>query len=247
MALKDNLLHWWELDDDGTWADSHGSWDLTENGTITVESGTAPDGNDWADFDYSSTSYLDRTNVAWDGGVNTSIAMWVEFDGLSDSTGHWLYSHRGTSSGTDIYHQLLVVKSGSDYLIRFQARDGLGTSATIDSAAVTTGTTYHIVGVSNRVSNHKLYVNTTEYSIATTLNGTVDSASAPFALGQTSWAKTASRRLDGNMGLVGVWDKVLSSSEVSELYNSGNAVRYADLDAPPATNNIPKFREELCL
>ena len=92
MALKDNLVSYWKLDEtsDGSGAvtrvDSHGSNDLTDNNTTPSATGKL---NNCCDFELSNSEYLniaDGTQSGLDISGDMSFFGWVQFESAGVAT-----------------------------------------------------------------------------------------------------------------------------------------------------------------
>lgn len=233
-AIFNGLQNRWDLNDEGNWHDSAGSWDATNSGSVTVDEDGGPGGGGAANFP-ANTSHLDLGSKAWNGsGAARSIEVWVNFAAFS-SIGNWLYSHRGSESSTRI-HQVLCHKLGNpDYVLGVDFFDGAGVFARVTTASVLSppalDTWYHLVATTNGVDEHKLYLDGSLCDTqTTTLDGEVISSLQPARMGVASWSQgTDSLRHDGLLANVSVWDRVLSSSEATFLYNGGLGREYQGL------------------
>lgn len=243
MALKDGLLHWWELDTTA-WLDSHGSWHLTNRTAVSINSTGAPDGGPAAVF--NGSHYLDRTNVAWDGsGAARSIQVWARYSALSD-TGNWLISHRGEPEAKTL-HQAYFSNPDSKYFDSLNARcgfsDGTITRTVIGDANPPADTWLHILATTNGTNRHRLYVNADmQHELTDALSGVISTAQ-PFSIGTQSWSKTDTKgRHLGLACLAAVWQREVSESEAVQLYNGGAGRRYAALDMVSSGAKIARLR-----
>lgn len=243
MALKDGLLHWWELGD-RSWLDSHGSWNLTNRTAVSINSTGAPDGGPAAVF--NGSHYLDRTNVAWDGsGAARSIQIWARYSALS-FTGNWLISHRGSSAET-VLHQAYFSNPDSPLFDSLNAlcnfSDGTITRVMIGDANPPADTWLHILATTNGTNRHRLYVNADmQHELTDALSGVISTAQ-PFSIGTYSWDKLViTGRHRGLACLAAVWQREVSESEAVQLYNGGAGRRYAALDMVSSGAKIARLR-----
>ena len=91
---------------------------------------------------------------------------------------------------------------------------------------LTANTMYHIVvvykGVSFGTNNLLFYVNGSLVSTKTA--GMVYSTAKPFVIGADG--DTTARYYNGMIDEVGIWNRILTATEVTELYNSGSGKQY---------------------
>jgi len=230
LAIIDNLVSYWKLDEtSGDRSDAHGSNTLTDhNGTSY---GTGKIGN-CADFELNNSNFLtksDNSDLSV-GDIDFSISLWIKFESLTFS---------------DYY----AVCKGNEYQIyydyissRIKFRANISGGATISAnnlGAPSTGTWYHIVCWHDSVNNEVGIVinngtpDTTSYSSGFT-DGT-----GTFAIGAYEWfSGFYTGYFDGLIDEVGFWKKVLSSSEISSLYNSGNGLAYPLSTDTPVNKSI---------
>ena len=109
----------------------------------------------------------------------------------------------------------------------------IGTSNTI-----VTNTWYHLVCVFDRTSNIRLYLNGVLQSVTTSYGvndlsqfgaaNTNYNTSCPFRIGAYTAADNinALSLFNGSIDAFNVWNRVLTASEITELYNSGNGKQY---------------------
>lgn len=213
MALIDNILAYWKLDDN--YNDEGGSsLTLTANASPTFATGII---NNGSDLELSSSQYLSRATSSLYPSLPFSVNMWVKFE--STPNGQTLIA-KGASTGGQFRYRMFVRTGG----IRAGVHNSSASHRTVDSSSsVTTGVWIMLTLVADG-TDLRLYWNGTEEgtpSALTTLNNT---AEQPLHLGSISFAESGF--LDGVVDEVGIWDKGLTSSEVTELYNSGSGLTY---------------------
>lgn len=242
MALKDGLLHWWELDTTA-WLDSHGSWNLTprkDSGGAdpSINATGGPDGGPCLSLD--GTNYLDRTDVAWDGsGAARSVQIWARYSSLSDIA-NLLLSHR---TGNLAISQLFfsTARSGAS---RTLWGDSAETTVAFGETANAADTWYHILATTNGTTRHKIWVNgELDAESTAALNGTAPTGNIAFAIGAASYYKLlTTQRHSGLACLAAIWQREVSESEVVQLYNGGAGRRYAALDMVSSGAKIARLR-----
>lgn len=211
MALVDNLVGYWKLDEGSgsTASDSSGNsstmtWNSTAQwGTGIIDDGIAP----------TSSNYLSGTlNSAPLGATARTISLWVKKSSsyasndtplawgtrsnnqacqvqFSNSTtlhfSGWFADGDWTSTfNTDTWYHIVITYDGSTTLEAFSQGVSLGTQ-TLGAALNTTGSTLYICN---------------QAGSGLSFNGYVDE--------------------------IGIWSRVLSGSEITSLYNSGAGLQY---------------------
>ena len=185
-------------------------------------------------------------------GVNDYVALpdnSLNFTG-DFTTSFWFYAN--AFSGQDSFVTCENWVSPNDngwYIYHYQGNLGFsvynGTNVTgwKTSTTITTGTWYHVVVVKNRSVSPKFYINgalvdaVLRHGTDTTLNpGYVTTQYC--SLGTDRYAvSTAHAYLNGKMDGVNVWQREITQSEVTELYNSG-AGKQLTVATPIVTNGL---------
>ncbi len=222
MALTDNLVSYWKLDEaSGTREDIHGANDLTDNSAVGAAAGKI---NDGASFD--GTSWLSHTSNSdlQIGDVSFAFSCWVKMADKSAT-------------------RAVLGKSGSpeEYLIEYTAGGGdrfqgwvyNGDYRTVvgnNLGSPSTGVWYHIVmmyDASTDVLSLIINDGTADTRAATTPGPTSDTAT--FHIG--SYDDVPSNPMNGIIDEVGFWKgRVLTSGEITQLYNGGAGLSYNDFN-----------------
>lgn len=215
-TLSTSLVSYWELEESsGTRVDSHGSNDLTDNNTVT--SGTGIQGTA-ADFEDANSEYLTDPNTGQYDVTSGSVSVWVKIENFSVGTispGIWstTLSNASATGGVTLRYSYI------DKKVNFYVGNS-GGGYTESTTALTTGTWYHIVATWTP-SAIKVYVNGSNEGT----DSTVSTVTAGTTLHIGKDAPNA-RYFDGLIDEVGFWSKELSSTEVTDLYNSGSGIPY---------------------
>ena len=205
MALTDNLLAYWKLDNNGSGgvslADSTGNGNtLTNNGGVALGTGKI---NGGAVFDGSA--YLPADNLLSPTNVRTWSAW---FKSEVGQAGAWF----GIGNTFSENGRLLTI-NGDVY---YQAPDAVTANST--GASYNDGEWHHAV-ISSDGTNIRLYVDGT--LISEVENSSVGESPTQFRIGNGG-DFTAICSIDE----VGIWNRALNSAEVTSLYNGGAGNSY---------------------
>lgn len=225
MALIDNLIAWWKLEEaSGTRVDSHTSgYDLTD--VNTVGQGTGKQGN-CGDFERDNNECLyinDPFYIA--SAFSASFWVFIESDG-SAANDQRLIDKWYTSS------EYIIRLNGNPLKIQALFSCSGGTVIATGATSITIASGWnHIVVTYDTTNGAKIYLNgNTTPDGSAAAKGTVNNTTEPLTLGAArSSGGAISSPLDGLLDEVAIWDKVLSSTEITELYNSGAGITYEDL------------------
>jgi hypothetical protein len=219
MALTDSLVAYYSLDEaSGNAIDAHDDNDLTDSNSVGATTGKV---NGCRDFEAGSSqgfSIADNADLSF-GDIDFTIACWLTLE--SENPGNVTWCGKANGALYLYYH------FGNDRLAAqvFSAGgfSGQGDVAANNLGAVATATWYYVVFWHDATANTiNLQVN----------NGTADSVShttgvfegdAAFYIGRNEFGSY----WDGLIDELGVWKRVLTADERTELYNAGNGRDYA--------------------
>ncbi len=226
-SLAGSLVSYWKLDESsGNADDSVSSNDLTNNGSITYASAKI---NNGADLELSSSNYFsiaDASQSGLDITSDLSISLWVKLEsqpGTDDCVA--LVSKYMNTGNQRSYVLDYCDVSGTTRLQSNISPDGSNSDVYAYNVTLNNSTWYHVVFTWDASgAQGKFYLNSSNVSSPTgtytsIYNGTADLNIGAYFNGSIGW-------LDGFVDEVGVWSRVLNSSEVSQLYNSGNGFQY---------------------
>lgn len=219
-TLNDDLVAYWKLDEEsGTRIDSVGNNDLADNATVLYSAGKV--GNA-AEFEADNTEYLsiaDNADISV-GDIDFTVWGWCKFESLT--THRAVIGQYGDTDATRSWslYALIDTTIYMDFTIRVGA-SGYSVKAT-NFGAVTTATWYFVVAWHDSVNDLiGISVNDTATTTAHTA-GCVD-VEEEFTLGSRAGGTLS---MDGPIDEVGFVKKVLSSTERTWLYNSGDGRTY---------------------
>lgn len=213
-TLLTGLLHWWDLNESsGDAIDATGTQDLTEGGTIGVATGGAPDGGNARDFPGSVGAHFSASaGSIWNSGTTMSFSFWFRRDNVTGNLA--AYGHNAPNGAN--YH--LWVGANDVNTFYFDA------VASMTGHVLNKEQWYHIVVTSTGPGgSDELFIDGTS---ANTGTAGWEPGSATFYLGAYF---NGGLTFNGRMCSAAIWNRVISSTEVTELYNSGTNLRYADL------------------
>ncbi len=163
-----------------------------------------------------------------------SISLWI--NDSSWGNGHWIISKDdGINNGFYIRE---LISAGNK--LNFFVGDGTDFANSVTSAlgSIADGNWHHVVAVfpAGGSGTATVYVdNVSEGTDAYTAVGSTDSSSDLFFSTRSASTGFASARLDE----IGIWNRTLSSDEVTQLYNNGTGITWTDFFAPVVTLNSP--------
>lgn len=224
MALTDNLLSYWKLEEaSGTRVDEVGNNDLTDTNGMGNTAGKI--GNAGA-FVLASSEYLSIASASQspDLSINGAsgdifISAWVKLNS-KPSVNMWPVAKYGFANGNREY---AIYWDFATDRFRFRVFNNLAASDEVTASsfgAPSTGTYYHIMAwVDNTANTVNISIN----------NGTVDSVALTvtthngggiFHIGAVG-NSTPIEHWDGEIDEVGIWSVPPSSTERTQLYNGG--------------------------
>jgi hypothetical protein len=212
MALTDSLISYWKLDEaSGSAIDAHGSHDLTDNGTAASVTGKI---NDARDLDVTKFFAKGHDPELGFGDEDFTVAGWAKL-ASKPGLGFMLNKFSGTAG--------YAVSYRSD-LDRFYFAVGDSDSQHIENADVlgapSTATWYFIVAWHDSTANTvNIQVNDGSVDSGSYSAGVSDPA-ADFQIGFSGSS------IDGVVDEFGLWNRVLTTQERTDLYNSGSGLAY---------------------
>lgn len=216
-TLLTGLVSYYKCDTNGSCPDSHGSNDGTINGATFNSSGKI-------NGDYLYDGINDNITFGSDWFTNGvhhdfSVSAWIK---SSSWTGdHAILTQRVFSIGSTGSISFSINSSGNVVLIYWDTVANSSARYAISTATVSADSSYHLVVGAYDQSAGTFYI-WIDNSKETHSQGTGSSGSSGRHIG----GGTEGRPFNGEIDEVGVWSKILSDSEASELYNSGAGLQY---------------------
>lgn len=237
-TLKIGLVSFWEFEDAGSpptsWADSHGTNHLTPHGTSNPSStttGIGGAGKKGIQLVSANTQYVgcsDNTSLRR-GNKDWSLCAWINI--ATFHTDQEIIS-KIAGFGNGEFAIGTYFTSHNVFRIWIRTNDGQTTS-TLDAetfGAISTGTPYFVVMTyTNSTNTVAVYVNGSANSNSVAVsNPPIANSTAAFNIGAND-AAASNGYSDAVVDQVGLWDKVLLSSEIDQLHASGNGLSYANM------------------
>ena len=163
------------------------------------------------------------------GSGDFAFSLWVNYSGLQTGI---LVMKGATGPGGKRYRILLDIGN-----IQIEIDDDTTGKSVTSASTFGDGVFHHVVGVRDG-NNLRLYIdNVEETPTNITGYGSLDDLINPFTLAKSSHASSVF--LTGNLDEIGVWNRSLSSSEVSDLFNGGLGLNFFDRTTTTVTLNSP--------
>lgn len=232
MAIPTPVSFWNCDESSGNLADAVGSNTLTNNNSATFTTGLI--GNA-ADLESGSSQYFSITDASQTGLDFTgdfSLSIWTKFESILGANNETaIISKWGTSQRS---YLLSLDTYGGNFIDATISSTGANADTRQWTWSPSTATWYHIVWTFNNTSKlNRVYINGTSLgdrtSTLTPYNGTAEFQVGYRQEGSISYA-------DGLQDMIGAWNVELTSSEVTELYNSGAGVQYPFASATNHSN-----------
>lgn len=230
MALTTNLTSFWELEEaSGSRADATGTNPLADHNTVgstTGKVGTA------AVFQASNFNYLSHASTAGlQFGGNASATAWIYNTLTFGAAGSDIRFVVGKDEASQREFNLGMNFTTAN---RVFARMWDGSAVAHLVEATTFGAlsdaTWYFVHVTYDATTHILSVGVNAGTMNTLdIGGASFTGTAPFYLGGRSFSGSEGY-WDGNIDQVGLWARVLSGAEITQLYNGGAGLSYAAMN-----------------
>ena len=223
MALTDNLEGYWKFDES-----SGNASDSTANGNTLTNNNTATYGpaviNNGAYLASASTQFFSKSDTAslsitgdlsisgWfyntDSAVSgTFVSKWLD----AGNQRGYIFDYDPASSGT---LRLVLSTTGSDFPL-----------VTVTGASLSS-TTFYYLTMTFKASTSKVnfYKNASLVGAEQTISASsIFDNTADFTVGMDTGGKGY---LNGRVDELGVWARVLTGAEITELYNGGAGLSY---------------------
>lgn len=203
--LLTDLKAWYKQDEtSGVRFDTVDSFDLTDNNTVEFKAGVI--GNA-AKFVAANSEYLSRAAFSANPATNVSWACWVEI--AEDNAWRGIFR--------DAYVDMRYYDAGAgptNFMLQSNFYDGAWKTASTGWIAGGNAGWHHVALVYEESANVTLYWDGTPY---TTAVGTISGGAGDFWIGRSINNNYQNAGID----LFGLWERDITSDDVSELRNGG--------------------------
>lgn len=228
-GLLTGLVGYWALDEaSGTRADSHSNGlDLTDNNTVAQGTGNVY--ANCADFERSNSEYLSHADDALFSPSSMTFAAWINLESQPPPNYNYMIASKDdyALSSNREWGITYANDSNINYL-RWYIFYGASYGLAEITGALSLSTWHLVVGRHDQGTDIDVSINAGTPT-STSLNQTMNSGTAPFAIATHFSGGAPKVYFDGLIGPVALWDRALSDSEVSTFYNSGNGLEYSEL------------------
>ena len=212
-TLKTGLLSVWEFDEtSGTTAyDAHASNDGTTFGATVNQTGKINKAYDYTEGTTDKVSISDP----FYGLTSFSVSVWFKVDDVSGT--------KGIVSDWDSPYRSVLFRL-SDASIQFYTYTGTQVGGTF--ASISAATWYHVV-ITYDGSDMEMYINNSLDGTSFSQTGTIgETGTHTSYIGNYVTSSFTTLSFDGLIDQVAIWNRALTSTEVSTLYNSSNGLTY---------------------
>lgn len=225
MSLLTNLVAYWKLEEaSGTRDDSHGSNDLADNNTVTQAAGKVGNAGQFVRANTEYLSIADNAEVSA-GNIDWTLSAWVYLDSKPAS----VMIAVGKDSNVAGNREYVLDWFNTNDRFRFVVFNAAGATKIAEAnnfGAPTTATWYHLIGWNDATADTvNLAVNDGTADSTSTAAFTPNNAAAEFRIGARVFVG-AVNPWDGRLDEVGLWKRVLTAAERTQLYNAGAGLAY---------------------
>lgn len=220
MALTDNIINYWKLDESsGNAADSVGAVTLTNTASATYGAALINNGlvaNSGGYLRNSSDNTSLGTTTAW------TINLWVWMSALPSGVNDFFFGLG--DSANKLTYNIYYREDGSLRLRGERVLNGVS-SPKVESVTSLSTSTWHMITFTFDGAAIELFLDASSVgSTSTSGTGSTDDGHGT-SVGATC---TGAQPLRTNVKVdeYGIWTRELSGAEITELYNSGAGLQY---------------------
>lgn len=237
MALTDNLRAYWKTDESsGNAIDSSGNgYTLTNVNSVAYSTGKINNGADFGSSDANKNLSTDSNLGISTYDADFSVSLWVKLN-TEITSGSYMFIEKILGPSTNVLGYTIRYEYNSGTIRLRIARERHGVIGYYNYYTVTLGTTgwHHIVLTYDNDLNGgtmKGYLDNTEITSQTSCagNGKNDATLITKTCIGAGWNGYSTGTSDNALAIIdeiGVWNKPLSTTEISSLYNSGYGLQY---------------------
>jgi len=229
MAILDNLTCFWSLEEtSGNRADSHGSMTLTDNNTVTSNTGKVGTAAEFALATNEYLSHADHDDLE-PGDADFTLTCWVY---LTTGVGTYPTFISKAAHPNDYGYEIFYVDNEVKIWI---SPDGTGAAlVTAAYAQVMSLNTWYFVCAQYDAGANQVSIAVNNGTPATASEtGGVFNGTGVFHIGTRMSGSDSNARMNGRIDQVGFWKRKITADEITWLYNSGNGRTYAEMYGIP--------------
>ncbi|MEK7133852.1 MAG: LamG domain-containing protein [Patescibacteria group bacterium] len=213
-SLLAGLLSYWKFDEpSGDASDSSGNGKtLTNNASTTFVGGKI---NNAVDLERDSSQFFSRSNGGYYDNTAGTVSCWVNPESVTHASQSFPVASTLTNVGSGGFH--LDISRISSTLRSFF---GAGNQAANGTTTLATSTWYMATFTWN-TAGKTLYLNGMPEASNTNAE-TMTAGETTLYIGNDKF----NEYFDGMLDECGIWNRVLSPSEITTLYNSGSGLQY---------------------
>lgn len=234
MALIDGVINAYHLDGSGaTVTDATGNSDGTAIGTTSV---TGVPNLDAARAFNGSSDYIDlNTSYSVSGGNDFTVGLW--FKTTDTTTGATLFGVIDAGAPSVDPRIIIRLNQGGSGAAGYGIA-GASTFINKDVAGSFNDGDWHCAILEVTTTSQKLYMDNNLHVSSTTNTGDINLPDENFYLGALNLRGVSSGWIDTDMDETVLWNRILTSDERTEFFNSSNGNPYPFLGEPTtqATN-----------
>lgn len=237
-----NLQHHWAFEEtSGNRTDSYASKILIDNNTVAYAVGKQ--GNA-ADFERAnSESFSTTTYIGGSMDNDYSYSFWIKPESLPTTAPndiHHILDHRRTDGTAFDYASLMLYRTAGGTQQFQVVLDRVTDVEAYHTHTISAGSWAHVAFVCDVGVGYTLYVNASSIGTGTcSAKNSTGGGANRFKLGTID---TYGRYYDGLLDEFTIWDKALSSGDVTAIYNAGAGIPY---DAGGGGASTPVYNNSL--
>lgn len=243
MPIITSLQGYWKFDEaSGNAADASGNGNTLTNVNTVTYSNSPAKLNNAAHLAKASSQFFSLADASQTG---LDIVGDLTFNG-------WIYLATSISGSGNDYNIINKYSSSGQksYMFRLMENDTLRFQCTFDGSTDTFGgvswvtsisTWYMVTCVYNAAAGSvAFYVNGVQQGTTQTgFSTSIFSGSSPFLVGDRLPAGDPTTNFDGSFDEFGIWSRALTTTEITQLYNSGTPLPYPFTVAAATANFFP--------
>lgn len=238
MSLNDDLQAFYTFNE--TWSDSSTNSNIiTPSGAIFDTSvkrvGSASGKSDGIDDRGRITNH---TSIDITGDF--SISLWLYLNGWKSFPSVFMKAKTGTDEGAaKVQYGMFINSNNVAGKLWGVVGNGTTQGLPMTDANLALATWYHIVMVRNG-STITLYLDTVAQTATGTLTGNLFTNNFDMDIFHDIRYANNQRVVQANIDAFGIWDRAITTDEISDLYNSGDGIELPVAVGPAPNPTVPK-------